>query len=75
VFFNAIAEYDNPTWYAEDVLSRSGDHLVRTKLQHCYDLSKVCSAKYRLLRIGFWVGSTGAATSLLFLLLAKSTSP
>jgi hypothetical protein len=36
-----------------------------SKLQHCYDLSKVCSAKYRI-----------AATALLFLLLlSKSSSP
>lgn len=73
LFFNAIAEYGNSAEYVEDVLVHSGDYLVRTKLQHCYDLSKVCRAKYRMLRIGFWVGSIGAATTLLFLVLAKST--
>jgi len=74
LFFNAVAEYDNSSEYANDVLGRVGDDLVRTKLQHCYELSRICSAKYRTLRIGFWVGSTGAAAALLFLLLAKSGS-
>jgi hypothetical protein len=74
LFFNAIAEYDSASEYADDVLTRPANSLVRTKLQHCYDLSMVCSAKYRMLRIGFWVGSIGAATALLFLLLAKSGS-
>lgn len=75
LFFKAIAAYDNPSDYAEDVLARSEHDLVRSKLQHCYELSKVCSAKYRLLRIGFWVGSVGVAATILYLLLAKSTSP
>ncbi len=72
LFFNAIAEYHNSAEYADDVLAHAGADLIRTKLQHCYDLSKICSAKYRTLRIGFWVGSIGAATALLFLLLAHS---
>jgi hypothetical protein len=72
LFFNAVAEYDSSAQYAEDVLGRSEEELVRTKLQHCYDLSKVCGAKYRMLSIGFWIGSVGAAAALLFMLLAKS---
>ena len=75
LFFKAIAAHDNPSDYAEEVLARSEHDLVRSKLQHCYELSKVCSAKYRLLRIGFWVGSVGVAATILYLLLAKSTSP
>lgn len=71
LFFNAITEYESSTEYAEDVLARGTEVLVRAKLQHCYDLSKVCSDKYRMLRIGFWVGSIGTATALLFLLLAN----
>ena len=74
LFFNAIAKYDNSAEYTEDVLTRPADYLIRAKLQHCHDLSKICDAKYRLLRVGFWIGSIGAATALLFLLLAKTTS-
>jgi hypothetical protein len=73
IFFRAIAEHEDSSKYAEGVLGCSADWLVRAKLEHCYDLSNICNAKYRMLRIGFWVGSTGTATALLFLLLAKST--
>jgi uncharacterized integral membrane protein len=73
LFFKAISEYDNSTEYANDVLARSRDDLVRTRLQHCYELSKICSAKYRVMRIGFWVGSVGSAAALLFLLFATSS--
>jgi hypothetical protein len=72
LYFNAISEYDSSAEYANDVLTRSHDDLVRAKLQHCYELAKVCGAKYRVLRIGFWVGSVGSAAALLFLLFAKS---
>jgi hypothetical protein len=72
IFFHAIAEYESSTEYATDVLTNSGDEIVRRKLQHCHDLSNVCTAKYRVLIIGFWVGAVGVATALLFLLLAKS---
>src|SRR5260221_7508073 len=74
LFFTAIPEYDTSSGYANDVLGGTGDDLVRARLHHCYELSKVCSSKYRTLRIGFWVGSVGAAAALLFLLLAKSGS-
>lgn len=72
LFFNAIAEYDNSTEYVKEVLARSGDDLISAKLQHLYELSRVCTAKYRTLRIGFWAGSIGAAAGLLFLFLAKN---
>jgi hypothetical protein len=72
LFFNAIQEYDNCDEYVRDVVCRSPDEIVRIKLQHCYDLSVVCAAKYRTLRIGFWIGSVGAGTALAFLLLAQS---
>lgn len=72
LFFNAIAEYESSTEYANDVLAHSGDDIVRTKLIHCYELSRVCKTKYWALRVGFWVGAIGVATALLFLLLSKT---
>jgi hypothetical protein len=72
LFFSAIAEYESSAKYADDVLLRSGDEVVRVKLVHCHELSKVCRAKYLALRVGFWVGAVGVATSLLYLRLAKS---
>jgi hypothetical protein len=74
LFFDAIAECNDPDEYLGDVLSCSDDDLVRTKLQHCYELSKICSTKYRMLRLGFWIGCVGLGSSLLYLLLAKNSS-
>src|ERR1051326_5991547 len=75
LFFNAIAEYDSSGEYAKDVIASPGDDLVRLKLQHCYELSRICRTKYRILRIAFWLGSIGAASALLFLFFAKTGSP
>jgi hypothetical protein len=72
LFFSAIAEYENSAEYADDVLTRSGDEIVRAKLAHCHELSKVCNAKYRALRAGFWAGAAGVATALLYMLLARN---
>lgn len=74
LFFNAITEYDNSAEYANAVLASSGDDLVRAKLQHCYELSRICTTKYSILRIGFWLGSIGAASALLFLFFSKTGS-
>jgi hypothetical protein len=75
LFFNAIAEYDNSADYASDVLASSPDSLTRMKLQHCYDLSLICTVKYRALKLGFWLGFIGAASALLFLFLSKTPTP
>lgn len=72
VFFNAVAEYRDPLHYADAVLSSTGEELVRSKLYHCHDLARVCRSKYRLLLVGFWIGSTGAGAALIFLLTVKS---
>jgi hypothetical protein len=70
IFFSAIAEYDSGQEYAGTVLRQATSDIVAAKLQHTFDLSKVCVAKYRALRIGFWLGSIGVVTTLLYLLLA-----
>lgn len=72
IFFSAIAEHDSGREYASEVLRRSTDELVNAKLQHAYDLSKVCTAKYRMLHVGFWIGSVGLVSALLFLLLSPA---
>ena len=69
IFFNAIAEHDSGVEYADEVSRRTSGELARIKLQHAFDLSLVCKAKYQVLRAGFWLSSTGAIATLLFLLL------
>lgn len=72
LFFNAIAEHDSSMEYADEVLHRSPQEIIRVKLQHSYDLAKVCTNKYRHLRVGFWIGSIGAGAALLFLVLGRA---
>jgi len=72
LFFNAIAEHDSSSEYADEVLRRSVHDIVRVKLAHSYDLAEVCAAKYRTLCVGFWIGGAGAVGALLFLLLARA---
>src|SRR5258708_4208150 len=72
LFFNAIAEHDNSSEYADEVIRRSGEQLLRAKLQHAYDLSKICTRKYRTLCAGFWIGSVGIGAAVLYLLLSRA---
>ena len=69
LFFNAIAEHKLSNEYTDDVFHRTLVELSRIKLNHAYDLSKVCRSKYKILRLGFWLGSTGTVAALLFLFL------
>lgn len=70
LFFKAISKYGSAAQYADDVFARSDIDLIRTRLQHAYDLSRVCAAKFLLLQIGFWVGSVGLVAALVFFALS-----
>lgn len=70
LFFNAIAEYDSAADYANDIIRKPRNEIILAKLLHSYDLAKICTKKYRILRIGLWVGTIGAIATLIFLLLS-----
>jgi len=72
LYFRAIAEHESSAEYTDEIIRHGADAIIRSKLRHDYDLSKVCTSKYRVLRIGFWIGSVGAIAALLFLLLARA---
>jgi len=72
LFFKAIAEHENSGEYAQEVIKKSGDDLLRAKLYHDFDLSKVCVRKHRTLVVGFWIGSVGIGAALLYLFLTRS---
>lgn len=71
LFFNAIVEHESSAEYADEVFRLTASDLVRVKLQHAYDLAKVCRAKYRILMIGFWIGGVGTVSALLYLVMAR----
>jgi hypothetical protein len=69
LFFNAIAEHISGRDYAEEVLRQSVTDLTHAKLQHAYDLARICRTKYFVLHVGFWIGSVSTVFALLYLLL------
>lgn len=69
LFFNAIAEYDSASEYAEDVLRQPAADFARIQLQHAFELSRICRRKYRALTLGLYIGCAGAGATLVYLLL------
>lgn len=70
VFFGAIAEYENSNQYATDIIKSDLQELYGSKLMHNYDISKVCTRKYGMLKWGQWIG-IGAVIAFMLLLVAK----
>ena len=69
LFWEAIAEYENGRQYADELATLTPATLAQIKAEHCFDLSRVCRMKYRMLRVALWIGAVGLAGSLLVFLL------
>jgi len=66
VFWNAVAMCASGEDYAEQVIGMDQRRLLRAKLEHCYELAKVCRAKYRVLAAAIWVGGAGLAAAVIY---------
>jgi hypothetical protein len=64
LFWGAVAEHAGPQAYLAAVCARSPAELARAKAAHCYQLSRICARKFRLLR---WALIAAAAGLVLFL--------
>lgn len=64
LFWEAIAEYDTGRQYSDDLRLLSAATLFQVKAEHCYDLARVCRAKYKMLRAAIWTGAIGLIASL-----------
>jgi hypothetical protein len=64
VFFAGVAEHSSGSAYAAKIRASDEEDLLEARLRHCYDVSRVCTRKYNLLRIAIWTGTAGIATSL-----------
>lgn len=62
VFFSAVANRPSGIQYVEDIASSTDQELTEARLKHCYDISTICSWKYKLLKRAIWL----APPSLLF---------
>ena len=75
IFWEAIAECGPGRQYADDLSTLSPATLFQMKADHCFDLAKVCRAKYKWLRAALWVCAVGLGASLVvFLFLATPTT-
>lgn len=71
VFFRAISEFESGEDYVRVVISKPPTELLNAKLVHIYDLAKICSTKFSVLRVGIWAGMIGVASTVVLLLFAK----
>jgi hypothetical protein len=67
VFFRSVSEYANAFGYASDVINSTPSRLTREVLEHAYDLSRICSSKYRRLVVATWSTSIGVVLTVLTL--------
>lgn len=70
VFFGSVAKQENSRTYLSKVSQLTDQELTSLRLQHCYDISKVCVRKYNFLKFSIWLGSVGSLllVALVFLL-------
>lgn len=71
IFFNSVAEYESGDAYMADILRATGEDLMRAKLKHCYELAKICKAKYSKLVCGLYIGAIAYVSTLTFLLFTQ----
>jgi hypothetical protein len=71
IYFGAIVEHESSAEYAAEVLRTPPADLARHKLQHVYDLAKVCRSKYQWLVRAFTAGAVGAGTAIFYLLIGS----
>lgn len=69
LYFNAIAAYQSPAEYADQVLRRPSTDFARVQLQHAYELSQICHQKYRTLIIALYIGAVGMGATVLYFVL------
>lgn len=55
VFFGAVAARERADEYLQDIAASSQEDLAKARLRHCYDISKICSRKYGLLKKAIWL--------------------
>lgn len=68
IFWEAIAEFESSTQYSNAVSKLNAFELAQARFDHCFELSKICKQKYRVLYFSIWAGAIGLASTVLYLL-------
>ncbi|MFO1093470.1 MAG: DUF5706 domain-containing protein [Planctomycetaceae bacterium] len=67
VFWEAILQNQTASKYADVLVNMKSGDLSRKLLEHCFELAKICTTKYRCLQWAFVAGVIGFAASVLLL--------
>lgn len=59
IYWNAIAKSKDSQSYAGRVSELPLTTLVDAKLEHCFELAKICQRKFRFAKIALWWGTYG----------------
>ncbi|MGV8948747.1 MAG: Pycsar system effector family protein [Candidatus Paracaedibacter sp.] len=68
IYFNGVVEHNTPNDYAVNILNCSEDYLIQAKLEHCYELSKICQSKYLALQRGIFIGGVSLFAGIIHLI-------
>lgn len=69
IFFKEVSKRNSGEDYIREIASYSSSNLTIAQLRHCFDISTICSRKYRLLRMAIWLALPGLILALLAILL------
>ena len=69
VFWGAISKCRSAEEYARLVVGQQPTGLAEATLEHCFELSRVCTSKYRAMSWALWSGGAGFVGTLLYLAL------
>lgn len=69
VFFGSVAAKDDAASYVSEVAAHDPAEITEARLNHCFDVSKVCQGKYASLKKAIWFGLPGMAATLVAVLL------
>lgn len=65
VFFGDVARRASAKEYVSDVALLSEADLTTARLQHCYDVARVCTQKYALLKKSIWLALPALAVAMM----------
>ncbi|AZI35292.1 hypothetical protein NT2_17_00140 [Caenibius tardaugens NBRC 16725] len=70
VFFGDVGGRASGDEYVSDIASRSDSDLTAARLRHCFDVARVCTRKYALLKKSIWLALPGLALAMVTFLIS-----
>lgn len=68
VFWGAIAKNESGAAYVERVLDKTATELTTAKLEHSYELARICERKFKWVDVGVRFGVAGFSLAILYTL-------